>query len=142
MAILVFTVKRKAALVNQSIKISKNASQFILSTLKRNISCEVVKLIRVLFQSCQTKPELFSLKNCFFELIFPSISAPFKSMFSEVSMHTFCFRSHNQKCLITKTTLILQLLINNKKKFFVKSTSNIWTCIRQEGFFKENNLYA
>jgi hypothetical protein len=35
MAILVFILKRKAALVNQSIKISKNASHFILSTLKK-----------------------------------------------------------------------------------------------------------
>jgi hypothetical protein len=35
MAILVFIIKRKAALVNQSLKISKNASHFIVSTLKK-----------------------------------------------------------------------------------------------------------
>jgi hypothetical protein len=35
LAILVFIINRKAALVNQSIKISKNASHFILSTLKK-----------------------------------------------------------------------------------------------------------
>jgi hypothetical protein len=35
MVILVLIIKRKAALVNQSIKISKNASHFVLSTLKK-----------------------------------------------------------------------------------------------------------
>ncbi len=33
-------------------------------------------------------------------------------------------------------------VVNLKKEVFVKSTSNIWICIRHEGFFKENNLYA
>jgi hypothetical protein len=120
MAILVFIIKRKAALVNQSIKISKNASQLILSTLKKEHFMWSGQADQSIFSILPNQTwAFFTLKLLFWAHFSFYLCTVQMNIFWSVNAH-FLFQKPHSKILNNKDDLNITVVNNKKKKVFCK----------------------
>jgi hypothetical protein len=118
--ILVFMMQRKAALVNQSIKISKNPSHFILSTLKKEHFMWSVQADQSNFTIMPNQTWAFFTQKRFFWAHFSSHLCTIQNNVSWRVNAYFLFQKLYSKILNNKDDLNITVVKKKKKIFFCR----------------------
>jgi hypothetical protein len=119
MTILVLIIKRKTALVNQSIKISKNASHFVVSTLKKEHFMWSGQADQSSFSIVPNQTwAFFTLKLLFWSHFSSYLCTVQNNVFWSVNTQ-FLFQKPHSKILNNKDDLNITVVNTNLKKVFL-----------------------